>query len=489
MELTNGKRFFLNIFSAVLIIYGLTALPCVIVAGYLGESEAVTPLAIVYFACTFAGIIIGRSSELPSHKVHQRVNYFTTVMCWLILIALTTVVYYCARAEFTWADSIFEATAALTTTGTGNLSVNVYPYSMQLWRSLLNWIGGVGIILISVSCLSKWNFNGHSLVSIELPGPEFLKESIAFRKNCIRIILIYAALTAADFVLLCLAGMPAFTSLLTALSNISTAGLQHLENGVITGLPVLQKVIITIFAFLGSLNAVFFILIITRKGSAASRQTEVLEYTIRVLVTSVFICIVLTAAGYHHVLHSFGEALMQTISCLSTSGYTVSDCAGWPLICKMIILIQMFIGACAVSTSGGIKTSRIKIGYKTVGYGLFRQIHPDAVKPVRFNGSALSSDQLRRANMYIWVFMFIYILSALFLSLDNKNESILDALNYSQAMITNTGTSIGSLGDAGLATGFSPFSKLVMSFEMLCGRLEIYPVLMLFSRSFWKSEK
>lgn len=179
---------------------------------------------------------------------------------------------------------------------------------------------------------------------------------------------------------------------------------------------------------------------------------------------------------------------MQTVSFLSTSGYIVADCHKWPLLCEMIILLQMFVGACAVSTGGGIKIARIEIGIKTVKFGLFRHVHPHAVRPVKFNNEALKSEQFVQANLFIALFMLIYIVSALFLSLDNKSESIFDALNYSQAMITNTGTSIAELEAPGLAADFSPLSKVVMSFEMLCGRLEIYPVLMLFFRSFWRSD-
>lgn len=488
IELSNNKRFFLNIFSIVLILLGFSMAPPLFVALNFAEDAAIRPLGMGCAICILTGITIRKLFDMASTYVRPRINYITTIFTWLIVIAITTVVYFYGRAEFTWIDSFFEATASLTTTGMGNLDVNVFPYSFQLWRSMLNWFGGVGMILIAVSCLSNWEFSGHSLVSVEVPGPEFLKSTVTFKNTYKHIIFIYLGLTAVHFVLLVIAGMDPFTSMLTALSNISTSGMQHISNGVITDLSTPLKVIITIFAFLGSVNVSFFILIIMRKFRMIWRRTEVSLYTWRLFATSLFIGIMISVVNHESFSESFGEALMQTVSFLSTSGYIVTDCHTWPLICQFFILLQMFFGACAVSTGGGMKIARVEIAFKTVSFGLFRHIHPRAVRPVKFNRDLLKPDQLVSANIFIILFMAIYILGALVLSLDNKSESIFDALNYSQAMLTNTGTSIAELHAPGLATHFSPLSKIVMAFEMLAGRLEIYPVLMLFTRSLWKAD-
>lgn len=485
---SNDRNFFFNILGIVLIVYGLSMLPPLTVAFYCGETTATLPLGAGMVLSLISGYLMRHFTDLDSDRVRAKMNYKTTILVWLIIIGLTTIIYYLGRAEFTWIDSFFEATASLTTTGMGNLDVNVFPYSFQLWRSILNWFGGVGIILIAVSCISDAQFSGHSLISVEVPGPEFLKSSVAFRSTYRHMILIYLSLTAIHFVLLVIAGMDPFTSVLTALSNISTAGMQHISNGVITSLSLPLKVIITIFAFLGSLNVSFFILLIMQKNRMILRRTEVSLYTGRMLVTALFIGAVIAVFDGRNFFRSFGEALMQTVSFLSTSGYIVTDCSSWPFICEFFIILQMFFGACAVSTGGGIKIARIEIAFKTARFGLFRHIHPRAVRPVKFNNETIKPEQFVSANLFISVFLFIYIAGALFLSIDNKSESIFDALNYSQAMLTNTGTSIAELDAPGLAMHFSPLSKVVMSFEMLAGRLEIYPVLMLFTRSFWSSK-
>ena len=488
MKLTNNRKFFLNIFSAVMIAYGIAAMPSVFAALYFGNDRSLIPLAIVSSATIICGIIIRHLYDLNASVVRPRMNYMAVMMSWLASIALTSAVFYFSVAEFSVTTAIFEATACLTTTGVGNLGIESLPESLMLWRSVLSWLGGVGIILIAFSFISGRQLSGRALVSVEVPGPDFLKSTQTFRYTYRHIIRLYAVLTAVHFVLLCIAGMTPYTSLLTSMSNISTAGLQHISNGDITALPGTQKAIIVFFSFISSLNVSFLLMMFFRRSFSFRRTSEIGVYTLRVVITSVVIAAVLCFTRGMGAASAVADALMQTVSYLSTSGYIVSGSRSWPFICELLILLQMFVGACAASTAGGIKTARIQIGFKTMRFGLFRHVHPNAVRPVRINGETVKPEQLVGTNIYIALFMLVYILGALLLSLDNKNESVFDALNYSQAMLTNTGTTVADMTRIGGYSGFSPLSQIVMSIEMLCGRLEIYPFLMLFFKSFWKSD-
>jgi trk system potassium uptake protein TrkH len=177
---------------------------------------------------------------------------------------------------------------------------------------------------------------------------------------------------------------------------------------------------------------------------------------------------------------------MQVTSFISTSGYIITDCGNWPPICIFFILLQMFIGSCSLSTGGGIKSARIIILAKTIAFTVYRQIHPHSVRSLTFSKKPMKSDYVIRANLFVALFMITYLFGALLLSFDSME--VIDALNYSQAMITNTGTSIGQLDMPGLAENFTPLSKLTMCILMIAGRLEIYPLLMMFFRNFWKSD-
>jgi trk system potassium uptake protein TrkH len=210
-------------------------------------------------------------------------------------------------------------------------------------------------------------------------------------------------------------------------------------------------------------------------------------YCSRILVTSVILAgIIYVHAPGRGMLKTLGDVLMQVISFFSTSGYIISDCSRWPAACAIIILVQMFIGACAVSTGGGLKEARIIIAAKTISLTIYRHVHPSSVRTMMFNRKPLTNDQVVRANLFIVLFMISFLGGALLLSLDTI--SVADALNYSQAMLTNTGTSIGELTKPATVANFSGFSKAVMCLLMIAGRLEIYPFIMIFLRNFWKSD-
>lgn len=488
LRLTNNKRFVLYIAATVLIFYSIAVLPSAFTARHFHEKTVEMSLYMLSACCLVAGVAMLRIFRPHSFRVKMRINYFTTIFVWLMMIIITAIPFYCANKSISVVDSLFEATCAWTTTGSGTISASALPFGLQMLRSTCNWMGAVGIIILAVNSIRRLHISEHELALTEITGPDFMKSSVTFRKTYGLILIIYAILTAVSFLLLVLFGMNPFEAVLSSLSSISTAGLQHIHNGYIIHLKTSLKVILTIFAFLGSVNCSFFILIFSRRFSQLAHRTELRGYFFRIVLSSLIIAAFLEITGVgESMLAEFGEVLMQVISFLSTSGYIVTDCGSWPTFCIIIIILQMFIGSCAVSTGGGIKNARFIVAARTVRHGLFSHIHPRAVKPVTFNHKPLTNPEVVRANLYLLLFMMTYMFGALLLSAQGLDVS--SALNWSQAMITNTGTSVGELSRPGIVSGFTDFSKLVMCALMLAGRLEIYPLLMLFSRSFWKPDK
>lgn len=485
--LTENRRFILNILAIAVLIYGIMLLPSVAISVLYEEIPVYTPLLLLSLICILSGGAAHRLLDNEATMVQPRICYMTTLFAWVLLILITTIPFYFGIPGYSVIDALFESTASWTTTGIGIYDIKTMPVALQVLRATCNWIGGIGIIMLTLSLLPTWQFVGHGLASSEFPGPDFLKSNTTFRKGYRRLIVLYISLTLLHFVLLVLAGMPPLESVLTALSNCSTSGLQHIDNGVATGLTMPVKIIVTFFAFLGSINCSFFLLIFSKSFKALINRTEIEFYFWRILLSSILIALFILYAGVgEDFVETFGNALMQVISFVSTSGYIISDCYRWPTICNVFILLQMFIGACAVSTGGGIKVARIIVALKTVSYSIYKHIHPSSIRTLTFNKKPMKGDQIIRANLFIALFMATYLLGALLLSFDDL--SIYDALNYSQAMITNTGTSIGELQNPGLAAGFSDFSKISMCVIMLAGRLEIYPLLMIFVRSFWRPD-
>ena len=486
--MNKNRRFILNIMADALMIFALGLLPCLITALLLDGEEVAKGIGIVMVLSFISGMSGRIVSGKMETQVRPRIWYMTTFFTWILLICLTVPVFYFGIPGYSFIDAVLESCASWTTTGIGIYDTSTLPYALQLCRSVCNWLGGVGIIMTILSLVPTRQYIGYGLVSTEFPGPSFLKSVAPFRSGYRMVVLLYILFTLVQFILLMLAGMPLFTSILTALSNSSTSGLQHINNGVATGLSGPVKAIITIFALLGSVNCTLFLFILNRKFGEIKKSSELKFYFWRILLTGLLITgFVYAGFPERNVFRVLADAFMQVISFVSTSGYIITDCAAWPPACMLFILLQMFIGSCALSTGGGIKVARIIIALKTVSFSIYRHIHPSSVRTLTFNKKPMTSDQVLRANLFLALFMITYLGGALLLSFDRMG--LYDALNYSQAMITNTGTSIGELDAPGLAEDFSAFTKSMMCLLMIAGRLEIYPFIMIFMRSFWKPER
>ena len=413
--------------------------------------------------------------------------YKTTIAVWTTMILLSSVVFHFAVHESTIFDAILEATAAWTGTGISAFDSASTPLWLQLFRSACNWLGGIGIVMISLTIIRPKRFRGWQLAATEFPGPYFLKSESDFRRYYRRIALVYVCFSVIQFLLLLLVDMDPIQAAMTALSNSSSSGLHHINNGFVTALPTSTKAIITVFAFLSSLYSPLFLLALHRKWKRIKESSELNYYVARiVLVTVVLSGLVISKAPGGDYIKSISSVFMQVISSLSTSGYVISDMSAWPLSCVIIISLMIFTGACSFSTGGGFKVSRLIIALKMIAHTLYKQVHPNSVRPLKYDKKPLKSESVVSANLFIALFMITYLLGALLLSLDKL--SLLDSLSYSQAMLTGSGIPLISPEATGLADGFSSYGKVVLSALMVAGRLEIYPLLMIFFESFWKTD-
>ena len=485
--MTRNSRFILNILADTLLIFGAGMLPSHIAAVIFNEDRAALVTGAAALGCFIAGTAGRQVSGGLEAQVRPRVWYMTTFFAWMLLIILTVPVFYFSMPGCSAADAVFESAAGWTTTGAGIYDAASMPRSLQLFRSTCSWLGGVGIIMTLRSLVPTRKYLGYGLVSTECPGPSFLKSDDPFRKGYRKVVLIYILLTLLQFILLMMAGMDEFTAVLTALSNTSTSGLRHIGGGIVTGLSAPLKIIITLFAFLGSVNCMLFLLIMNRRIREIRYNSEIKVYVFRLLAAGIIITGFIAAGnGSRDVFRTFGRVMMQVISVLSTSGYVITDVSRWPEVCVILLLLMSFAGACSLSTGGGIKTARLIIASKTVSLGIYRHIHPSSVRSLMFSRKPMKTDHIMRANVFIVLFLLFWMGGALMLSLDDMD--LRQALTYSQAMLTNTGSTIADMGAMVPVSGFTPFTKAVMCILMIAGRLEIYPFVMIFLKNFWKSD-
>ncbi len=489
-----SRRFVLNIMSRALIVAGAALLIPAIAAILLDEDAAARGMGGVSVACILLGCVGMALAGRIRNAVRPRIWYMTTFFTWLLLCVITIPAYWFSMPGSALSDAALSSFAGWTTTGISVYDCAKTPASLQLFRCICSWLGGIGMIMVILSLMPSRQFIGFGLASTEFPGPTFLKTEAVFRKDYKKIVAIYLALTAVHFMFLSAFGMPLFTAFMTALSNISTAGLAHINNGVITGLPGSLKAVIAVFSLLGSVSCTLFLMTARRRFSEIRRSTELKAYISKILVTAAVICCFVYLPGggkagtpASYVLKGFADTLIQVISYVSTSGYIAANVSEWPVFCVMLVMIEIFIGSCAVSTGGGIKEARAVIAFKTISHSIFSHIHPGSVRSLTFNKKPMKSGQIVRANLFIALFVITWLIGAMLLSIDDIGVDT--ALAYSQAAVTNTGSSVLEPHMTGQPAEISAFSKYVMCILMLAGRLEIYPFIMLFMRSFWKPER
>ena len=482
--LSSRKTFVLNIMFIAILIYGIAIIPSLFFAARYNETELVESMGTIAIVCIPLGILGYRILPNNFENVKMSVCYTTTLLTWLTVIILTILPYYFSGMGYKFIDCLFEAVASWTTTGASAIPTESLPIALKIWRSTCNWMGGIGIILLTLSFLPSWQFVGQKLASTEIRGPGFLMSTTTFRKAYRRILIVYFCMTIIHYITLRVAGMTQINSVLTALSNVSTSGLQHLNNGVITGFTLPVKIVITVFALLGSINVSVFVMVLIGKFRIILKQSELKLYLLIIAISTTLITISSVLSDHSSgILQALGNSFMQVVSFASTAGYIVTGNGNPNAFYICIVTMLMFVGACAISTGGGLKVSRIVYALKSLSLNLYTHIHPNSIRTVTYNKKPVDKNNLTQSNIYIALFMLFYIIGGILISVDGTD--VYTSLSYSQAMLTNVGSPISELADPGIVSGMSDYAKSIMCFLMLCGRLEIYPVMMIFSFRNW----
>ena len=380
-------------------------------------------------------------------------------------------------------DALFETISGFTTTGASILTdVETLSRTNLFWRSFTHWIGGMGVFVFIMAILPLMGGSTMNLMKAESPGPSVSK-LVPHVKDTAKILYgMYLGITVCELVLLCIFGMPLFDALCTTFGTVGTGGF-GIKNDSFAGYsPTLQN-IVTIFMILSGINYTFYFLLLSRKIKDAFRIEEVRWYLL----------IILAAAGaiiydLRHLYPTIGEAarhaFFQVGSIITTTGFATTDFDLWPSMSKTILTVLMFIGACAGSTGGGMKVSRLVILFKTIKKELSLISHPREVRKIRMDGHVVAHTILRSTNVFLVIYFVLLLGSTLLISVDEFDfttnfTAVASALN-------NIGPGFNRVGPAQNFSIFSGFSKLVLMFDMLAGRLELFPMMALLLPSTWK---
>ncbi len=464
---------------SVTVIAALMLLPALVSALYREKTVWVFLVCAAVFFCI--GRLLGRKK--PKNTVFYAREGFTAVaLCWIAISVISAVPFIAGGAITNPVDALFETVSGYTTTGSSILeNVEALSRGMLFWRSFTHWIGGMGVLVFVLAILPSAGGQNMYIMQAESPGPDVGKLLPNLKKTAIVLYLIYAGLTGLEFALLAFGNMPLFDALCVTFGTAGTGGFGVLNDSC-ASYSNYEKIVITVFMALFGVNFNFYFLLLSRKIKEAFNSAEVKVYFAIMLSSIALITFGLwRSTGGFRLL----DAAFQTSSIMTTTGFTTVNYDGWPLFTRVILVALMFVGACAGSTGGGIKISRLIIYAKVVKREFSRMLHPRRVKVITIDGKPVNTKIINTSLCFFVSYVAVFALSVLLVSIDAGNFET--AFTSVAATLNNIGPGLGAVGPAGNFAGFSAFSKIVLIFDMLAGRLEIFPLLLTFIPASWRN--
>ena len=460
----------------------LLALPMAVALLY-GESAA--PFLIPMALLVLCGLLL--SARSPGRTaLYARDGLAVVALAWITMSLFGALPFVISGDIPSYVDAFFETVSGFTTTGASILTeIEPLHRGILFWRSFTHWVGGMGVLVFVMAILPMTAGDGHGmhLMRAEVPGPTVGKLVSRMGDTAKILYGIYLAMTVLEIVLLLAGGMPLYDACIHAFGTAGTGGFSCRNLSVGAYDSVYFDIVIGIFMLLFGVNFNLYYFLLIRRFRDVFHSEELRAY-----LGIVAAAVIAIAVDILHIYGSLGRSLryafFQVSSIITTTGFATADFNLWPSFSKAILVTLMFIGACAGSTGGGIKVARIVILVKTSLGDMRKMLHPNAVVTVRVEGKPLSDKHIRSVHLFITVYLLVFAVSLLLLSLEGFD--LITTFTALAACINNIGPGLEMVGATGNFAAFSNFSKLLLSFNMLVGRLEIFPMLLLFAPSIWR---
>ena len=445
------------------------------------EHASVSYLAVAVL-CLILGVLLTHKKP-RSTNLYTREGFVAVALSWIIMSIFGAIPFVLTGDIPFYVDALFETISGFTTTGSSILTdVESISKASLFWRSFSHWIGGMGVFVFIMAILPMMGGSTMNLMKAESPGPSVSK-LVPHVKDTAKILYgIYIAITICEATILRALGMPLFDSLTTTFGTVGTGGF-GIRNDSIAGYSPAIQITITVFMILSGINYTAYFYILTGKIKELFKIEEVRWY-LAIIFGSVAVITWNVRSLYPTFSETLRHAFFQVGSIITTTGYATTDFDLWPALSKTLLVTLMFIGACAGSTSGGIKVSRILILLKTIRKELSLIIHPRQVKKIRMDGHPVDHETLRSANVFLVVYFVLLLTSMLLISVDEFDFST--TFTSVVTVLNNIGPGLNLVGPTQNFSIFSPFSKFVLMFDMLAGRLELFPMMILLMPSTWK---
>ena len=415
--------------------------------------------------------------------MYAKEGLIAVALSWIVLSLVGALPFTLSGQIPFYLDAVFEMISGFTTTGSSILpAVEELDKCMLFWRSFSHWIGGMGILVFMMAILRLEGGQGIHLLRAESPGPAVVKMVPRMADSSKILYTIYLALTVIQILFYLAGGMPVFDALCNTFGTAGTGGLAIKRDSFLSYSYYAQTVT-TVFMALFGVNFSIYFFLLRRKFDLVWKNTE-LRWYLGLIFGAIAVITVNTFSYYPRVYDAFHHAAFAVSSIITTTGYGTVDFNLWPELSRVILVFLMIIGACAGSTGGGLKVSRLIILFRAARAEIHRLLHPHTVKVMQMDGKPISRESIRSVSTYLILYVFLVMASVLLVSLDNFDGST--TLTAVLATFNNIGPGLGLVGPTGSFAAFSPLSKIVLCLDMLFGRLELYPMLVLFCPSTWK---
>ena len=479
-----NKRLVLRLLGAILLIEALAMAPALAIALLYGDGDALSLAATGAILVTL-GFPAWRFARPREQNLRAREGFLVVALSWVLLSAFGALPFVFSGMIPNYEDAFFEAVSGFTTTGATVLGdFDGLPRGVMFWRSFTHWIGGMGVLVLTLALLPQMTGRSSHLVRAESPGPSLSKIVPKMGDTAKILYLIYGALTLIELAALIIAGMSPYDAAIHAMGTAGTGGFSNYASSIGAFDSALIDAIITFFMVLFGINFALFYRVLVG-GWRDALKSEELHWYLGFFAASTLFVSAMILPRYGDFLTALRYGSFQVATVMSTTGYATADFNLWPQAVKTLIIVLMFIGSCAGSTAGGIKVVRVGILFKLAHREVRRTFQPRKVQVVRFEGKGVEENRLAQVSVFFFVYVILVLLGMFLISLEGRYDV---ETNFTAALtcISNVGPGLGHVGPVETFAGYGPFAKMVLSLLMLAGRLELFPILVLFHPSVWR---
>ncbi len=476
----------LRVVAVLLLIVSVFLLLPVLVAMLYHEDSIIwsflAPMVLVWLVCVPILLLTGRAQGAT---ISNKGGYLLVSSGWILAAAFSALPFFLSGAIPHYTDAFFETMSGYTTTGASILTnIEALPKAMLFWRSLTHWLGGMGIVVLTVAVFPLLGIGGLQLVKAEAPGPTVDKITPKITSTAKILWLIYVLMTVAEIILLMFGGMSLFDAATHTFGTVATGGFSPRNASVGSYHSGYIDVVITVFMMLAGMNFLLYYRAVIGDFRSVLRNSELRTYVGIFVVAALLIALNLDGHTYHSFGRSLRFASFQAASILTTTGFTTTNYATWPVFSQVVLFVLMFVGGSTGSTGGGIKVARIVILLKQGVNEMRYLLHPRGIFSMKLSGLNLRKDIVYTVTGFVFLYLFVLFITTLVVA--SGGNDILTSLTAALATLGNIGPGFGKVGPVSNYAYLPTYIKWFLSFSMVVGRLEIYTVLVIFTRTFWK---